>query len=77
MLNKKLQADHWNEICYQLLKLMIKQLKNLGRIKFNAAKVEVVAQLIARKIATVESSTVRKKDKDEDCISRLLTIEYG
>ncbi|GJY83309.1 hypothetical protein Tco_0496685 [Tanacetum coccineum] len=27
ILNKKLQADHWNEICYQLLKLMTKQLK--------------------------------------------------
>ncbi|GJS00737.1 hypothetical protein Tco_0317245 [Tanacetum coccineum] len=25
MLNKKLQADHWNEMCYQLLKLMTKQ----------------------------------------------------
>ncbi|GKD81336.1 hypothetical protein Tco_1348175, partial [Tanacetum coccineum] len=34
MLNKKLQADHWNEMCYQLLKLIIKQLKNpeSGRI---------------------------------------------
>ncbi|GJZ43212.1 hypothetical protein Tco_0590467 [Tanacetum coccineum] len=28
MLNKKLQADHWNEMCYQLLKLMTKKLKN-------------------------------------------------
>ncbi|GKA26982.1 hypothetical protein Tco_0713150 [Tanacetum coccineum] len=28
MLNKKLQADHWNEMCYPLLKLMTKQLKN-------------------------------------------------
>nr|GEY46783.1 hypothetical protein [Tanacetum cinerariifolium] len=27
MLNMKLQADHWNEICYQLLKLMLKQQK--------------------------------------------------
>ncbi|GJX95528.1 hypothetical protein Tco_0351326 [Tanacetum coccineum] len=27
MLNKKLQADYWNEMCYQLLKLMTKQLK--------------------------------------------------
>ncbi|GJU37986.1 putative ribonuclease H-like domain-containing protein [Tanacetum coccineum] len=27
MLNKKLQADYWNEICYQLLKLKTKQLK--------------------------------------------------
>ncbi|GJY02090.1 hypothetical protein Tco_0360242 [Tanacetum coccineum] len=25
MLNKKLQADHWNKMCYQLLKLMVKQ----------------------------------------------------
>ncbi|GJT44436.1 hypothetical protein Tco_0953151 [Tanacetum coccineum] len=27
MLNKKLQADHWNEMCYRLLKLMTKQEK--------------------------------------------------
>ncbi|GJS44826.1 hypothetical protein Tco_0594947 [Tanacetum coccineum] len=27
MLNKKLQADYWNEMCYQLLKLMVKQKK--------------------------------------------------
>ncbi|GJZ43266.1 hypothetical protein Tco_0590521, partial [Tanacetum coccineum] len=30
MLNKKLQTDHWNEMCYQLLKLMTKQYKNPG-----------------------------------------------
>ncbi|GJX51978.1 hypothetical protein Tco_0280347 [Tanacetum coccineum] len=28
MLNKKLQADHLNEMCYQLLKLITKQIKN-------------------------------------------------
>ncbi|GJZ72531.1 hypothetical protein Tco_0636382 [Tanacetum coccineum] len=28
MLNKRLQADHWNEMCYQLLKLITKKLKN-------------------------------------------------
>ncbi|GJZ16958.1 hypothetical protein Tco_0553081, partial [Tanacetum coccineum] len=28
MLNKKLQADRWNEMCYQLLKLITKKLKN-------------------------------------------------
>ncbi|GJS39358.1 hypothetical protein Tco_0564401 [Tanacetum coccineum] len=28
MLNRKLQADHWNEMCYQLLKLITKQLEN-------------------------------------------------
>ncbi|GJV49999.1 hypothetical protein Tco_1440211 [Tanacetum coccineum] len=27
MLNRKLQTDHCNEMCYQLLKLMTKQLK--------------------------------------------------
>nr|GEW81512.1 hypothetical protein [Tanacetum cinerariifolium] len=27
MLNRKLQADHWNEMCYQLLKLMLTQQK--------------------------------------------------
>ncbi|GJY33272.1 hypothetical protein Tco_0417741 [Tanacetum coccineum] len=33
MLNKKLQADYWNEMCYQLLKLMTKQLKNPGSVR--------------------------------------------
>ncbi|GJW85632.1 hypothetical protein Tco_0158777 [Tanacetum coccineum] len=28
--NKRLQADRWNEMCYQLLKLMTKQEKGLG-----------------------------------------------
>ncbi|GJV49870.1 putative ribonuclease H-like domain-containing protein [Tanacetum coccineum] len=28
MLNRKLQANRWNEMCYQLLKLLTKQLKN-------------------------------------------------
>ncbi|GJZ01793.1 hypothetical protein Tco_0519754 [Tanacetum coccineum] len=28
MLNRKLQADYWDETCYQLLKLITKQLKN-------------------------------------------------
>ncbi|GKD82667.1 hypothetical protein Tco_1349506 [Tanacetum coccineum] len=27
MFNKKLQADHWNKMCYQLLKLLTKQQK--------------------------------------------------
>ncbi|GJR84811.1 hypothetical protein Tco_0155596 [Tanacetum coccineum] len=30
MLNKKLKSDYWNEMCYQLLKLITKQLKNPG-----------------------------------------------
>ncbi|GKA74312.1 hypothetical protein Tco_0780614 [Tanacetum coccineum] len=55
MLNKKLQTDHWNEMCYQLLKLMTKQLKNPGSgrivgikrlhddLGVNTAKVRVTA----------------------------------
>ncbi|GJQ91931.1 hypothetical protein Tco_0003070 [Tanacetum coccineum] len=31
MLNKKLQADYWNEMCYQLLKLMIHMMNNKFR----------------------------------------------
>ncbi|GJR14342.1 hypothetical protein Tco_0796994 [Tanacetum coccineum] len=45
MLNKKLQADHWNEMCYQLLKLTTKQLRNPGistaGTKVNAASMKV------------------------------------
>ncbi|GKE06710.1 hypothetical protein Tco_1398728 [Tanacetum coccineum] len=32
MLNKKLQIDQWNEMSYQLLKLITKQLKNPGSV---------------------------------------------
>ncbi|GJZ41051.1 hypothetical protein Tco_0587937 [Tanacetum coccineum] len=55
MLNKKLQTDQWNEMCYQLLKLMTKQRKNPGSgrivgikslsmlLGVNTAKVRVTA----------------------------------
>ncbi|GJU21910.1 uncharacterized mitochondrial protein-like protein [Tanacetum coccineum] len=44
MLNRKLQADHWNEMCYQLLKLsashcVILQLYNLIILLFNVTSV--------------------------------------
>ncbi|GKC68991.1 hypothetical protein Tco_1114874 [Tanacetum coccineum] len=32
LLNKKIKADHWNEMCYHLLKLKTKQLKNPGNV---------------------------------------------
>nr|GEX85371.1 hypothetical protein [Tanacetum cinerariifolium] len=32
MLNRKLQGDHWNEMCYQLLKLMLKQQKKRNEV---------------------------------------------
>ncbi|GKA39295.1 hypothetical protein Tco_0731846 [Tanacetum coccineum] len=44
MLNKKLQTDYWNEMCYQLLKLMTKQGRIVGikrLLKVAAAKVRV------------------------------------
>ncbi|GJU17534.1 hypothetical protein Tco_1145500 [Tanacetum coccineum] len=44
MLNRKLQADHCNEMCYQLLKLMTKQLKkHEGRIVGIKSLLEVTA----------------------------------
>ncbi|GJU78884.1 hypothetical protein Tco_1275954 [Tanacetum coccineum] len=49
MLNKKLQTDHWNEMCYQLLKLMTKQGRIVGikrlydDLGVNTAKVRVTA----------------------------------
>ncbi|GKE33393.1 hypothetical protein Tco_1452715 [Tanacetum coccineum] len=42
MLNKKRQTDHLNEMCYQLLKLMTKQLKKYATgIKVTTAGVKV------------------------------------
>ncbi|GJY57673.1 putative reverse transcriptase domain-containing protein [Tanacetum coccineum] len=38
MLNKKLQTDHQNKMCYQLLKLMVKQQKGLGSTAFQLLK---------------------------------------
>ncbi|GKA80194.1 hypothetical protein Tco_0786790 [Tanacetum coccineum] len=41
MLNKKLQADRWNEMCYQLLKLMTKQEKVTTAGRINAVRDEI------------------------------------
>ncbi|GJS09844.1 hypothetical protein Tco_0366640 [Tanacetum coccineum] len=52
MLNKKLQVDHWNEMCYQLLKLMTKQGRIVGikrlhdDLGVNTAKVRVTTASI-------------------------------
>ncbi|GJS90415.1 hypothetical protein Tco_0773051 [Tanacetum coccineum] len=48
MLNKKLQADHWNEICYQLLKLMLNQDKYVAEIlkKYNYINVKSASTLV-------------------------------
>ncbi|GJT68644.1 hypothetical protein Tco_1020124 [Tanacetum coccineum] len=39
MLNKKLQTDHLNEMCYQLLKLMTKLVKNPRNFEMRLAKI--------------------------------------
>ncbi|GJV75050.1 hypothetical protein Tco_1506634 [Tanacetum coccineum] len=42
MLNKKLQIDQWNEMSYQLLKLIIKQLKNPGSAFVSTVVLDVI-----------------------------------
>ncbi|GJR10153.1 hypothetical protein Tco_0792805 [Tanacetum coccineum] len=66
MLNKKLQADHWNEMCYQLLKLMTKQLKNPGNIT-TARRVSTVRRIKTRegiKMKIVYQDYLRDKSTD-------------
>ncbi|GJW40836.1 hypothetical protein Tco_0066681 [Tanacetum coccineum] len=66
MLNKKLQADHWNEMCYQLLKLMTKQLKNPGSVSSVAGiKVNVLVTTAERKQLSLEEFYCHK-DKDKE-----------
>ncbi|GJY73459.1 hypothetical protein Tco_0477890 [Tanacetum coccineum] len=55
MLNKKLQADHWNEMCYQLLKLMIKQ----ERVN------EVFECILLVMLSKIYSSGINKKDAED------------
>ncbi|GJR76821.1 putative reverse transcriptase domain-containing protein [Tanacetum coccineum] len=62
MLNKKLQVDHWNEMCYQLLKLITKQLKNPGSgrivgIKSFIRLFGITAALIKVSVAQEERTT--------------------
>ncbi|GJT72785.1 hypothetical protein Tco_1032071 [Tanacetum coccineum] len=66
MLNKKLQTDHWNEMCYQLLKLMTKQGRivgikrlhddlgvNTAKVRVTAAKHNLLLITTAKRISTV------------------------
>ncbi|GKA67936.1 hypothetical protein Tco_0767853 [Tanacetum coccineum] len=69
MFNKKLQADDWNEICYQLLKLLTKQLKvsAAGKkllllvMKVNAAGKKVTT---AERLQLLKSLCCQGEDKD-------------
>ncbi|GJS82760.1 hypothetical protein Tco_0749301 [Tanacetum coccineum] len=65
MLNKKLQADHWNEMCYQLLKLITKQLKNPGSGRIVGIKSFIrlfgITAALIKVSAAQEESTARVK----------------
>ncbi|GJT08636.1 hypothetical protein Tco_0843098 [Tanacetum coccineum] len=63
MLNKKLQADHWNEMCYQLLKLMTKQLKSP----------EVFECILLVKIKLLIKKLEDSKDEYQVTLARLLS----
>ncbi|GKB39476.1 hypothetical protein Tco_0884418 [Tanacetum coccineum] len=56
MLNKKLQADRWNEMCYQLLKLMTKQEKvtTAGRINVVRDEIKDISEKRSRLIEEQE-----------------------
>ncbi|GKB76856.1 hypothetical protein Tco_0943751 [Tanacetum coccineum] len=53
MLNKKLQIDQWNEMSYQLLKLITKQLKNLKSLMLMVYKL----LLLVFKVTTADRVT--------------------
>ncbi|GJS99303.1 hypothetical protein Tco_0820473 [Tanacetum coccineum] len=65
MLIKKLQADHWNEMCYQLLKLITKQLKNPGSGRIVGIKSFIrlfgITAALIKVSAAQEKSTARVK----------------
>ncbi|GJV53545.1 hypothetical protein Tco_1449286 [Tanacetum coccineum] len=60
MLNKKLQADRWNEMCYQLLKLMTKQEKVLK------TKPTELAQLDTKGVLGEVVITCERSQADKD-----------
>ncbi|GJY91333.1 hypothetical protein Tco_0506529 [Tanacetum coccineum] len=51
MLNKKLQADYWNEMCYQLLKLMIQKMN----IKFRGGLLGLKDFKMILRVTTAQS----------------------
>ncbi|GJZ79316.1 hypothetical protein Tco_0644153 [Tanacetum coccineum] len=80
MLNKKPQTDYWNEMCYQLLKLMTKQGRIVGiksllmLLGVNIAKLVLLVQ----KLMLLENETLKKHCKDlydSIKVTRTKTIE--
>ncbi|GJR78326.1 hypothetical protein Tco_0149111 [Tanacetum coccineum] len=63
MLNKKLQTDHLNEMCYQLLKLMTKQLKNPGSGRIVGIKSFI--RLFGITVALIKVSIAQEERKSQ------------
>ncbi|GKE16567.1 hypothetical protein Tco_1424144 [Tanacetum coccineum] len=59
MLNKKLQAENWNKMCYQLLKLITKQLKNPGSGRIVGIKSFI--RLFGITVALIKVSTAQEE----------------
>ncbi|GKF49013.1 hypothetical protein Tco_0142264, partial [Tanacetum coccineum] len=59
MLNKKLKSDYWNEMCYQLLKLMTKHLKNPGSGRIVGIKSFI--KLFGITVALIKVSTAQEE----------------
>ncbi|GJW88024.1 hypothetical protein Tco_0163364 [Tanacetum coccineum] len=59
MLNKKLQTEYWNEMCYQLLKLMTKQMDRTSRFKGRIVRIKSLLMLLEVNIAKVRVTAVK------------------
>ncbi|GJS20307.1 retrovirus-related pol polyprotein from transposon TNT 1-94 [Tanacetum coccineum] len=73
MLNKKLQTDHWNEMCYQLLKLVTKQVMNPGN---DSSVIDDEEPLI---LEEESRSKMSEKAKDPEVINKNIShkpIDY-
>ncbi|GJY27430.1 hypothetical protein Tco_0402156 [Tanacetum coccineum] len=73
-MNKKLKFDYWNEICYQLLKLMTKQLKNprSGRI----VRIKSFIRLFGITAALIEVSAAQEERRANRCIVSITKSDY-
>ncbi|GJV72470.1 hypothetical protein Tco_1492465 [Tanacetum coccineum] len=72
MLNKKLQADYWNEMCYQLLKLMIHMMNN----KFRGGLLGLKDFKMILRVTAAQITTVRRIATDRVYERLILSALY-
>ncbi|GJR38810.1 putative ribonuclease H-like domain-containing protein [Tanacetum coccineum] len=72
MLNKKLQADYWNEMCYQLLKLMVKQQK--GEDYWDLKDFKMILRVTIAQVLRQAKESIKDWDQQvvSDGINKLL-----